>query len=66
VRVYSVSCTKLDEIPEEQFLLERNIQKLTEANLDTIFPLELVNSEFDLHGLRIDTLSFDREAAALS
>jgi hypothetical protein len=64
VRVYSVTGTKLVEIPEEQFPLERNIQELTEANLETVFTLELVNSEFDLHGLRIDTLAFDRDAAA--
>jgi predicted transport protein len=64
VRVYSVTGTKLVEIPEEQFPLERNIQELTEANLETVFSLELVNSEFDLHGLRIDTLAFDGDAAA--
>jgi hypothetical protein len=64
VRIYSVNGTKLAEIPEEQFPLERQIQKLTEANLDKIFSLEIVHSEFDLHGLRIDMLAFDREASA--
>jgi hypothetical protein len=64
VRIYSVSGSKLVEIPEEQFPLERNIQQLTEANLGTIFSPELVKSEFDLHGLRIDTLAFDRDSAA--
>jgi RecB family endonuclease NucS len=60
VRIYSVSDTKLIEVPEEQFPLERHIQKSTEANLDMIFLLEIVNSEFDLHGLQIDTLAFDK------
>lgn len=35
------------------------MQQLMEANLETIFSLELVKSELDLHGLRIDTLAFD-------
>ena len=30
-------------------------------NLKLLFGLELVKSEFDLHGLRIDTLAFNRE-----
>ena len=64
MRIYSISGSKLVEIPTEQFPLERNIQQLMEANLGTIFSLELVESEFDLHGLRIDTLAFDRDSAA--
>ncbi len=61
MRIYSVNRTKLVEIPEVRFPLERQIQKLTEANLDKIFSLEIVHSEFDLHGLRIDMLAFYRE-----
>ena len=49
------------EIVEEQFLLEREAKRLTEANLRELFDLMLVRSEFELHGLRIDTLAFDNE-----
>jgi hypothetical protein len=51
----------------EQFLLlfSHYSKPLTEANLDKIFSLEIVHSEFDFHGLRIDMLAFDREASAL-
>jgi hypothetical protein len=52
------------EIVEEQFPLEKEVQRLTEANLQDLFDLTLVKSEFDLHGLRIDTLAFDQESRA--
>jgi len=56
LRIFSINGTKLAEITEEQFLLEKDIQRLTEANLQQIFELDLVRSEFEIHGLRIDTL----------
>jgi hypothetical protein len=37
------------------------MQKLTENNLDSIFGLEFIATEFQLHNLRIDTLAFDNE-----
>lgn len=52
------------EIIEEQFPLESEVQRLTEANLQELFDLALVRSEFELHGLRIDTLAFDKESSA--
>ena len=64
MRIFSTKGTKLVEITEEQFPLEREVQRLTEANLQELFELVYVRSEFDLHGLRIDTLSFDRESGA--
>ncbi|MCD6219807.1 hypothetical protein J7K43_05420 [Candidatus Calescamantes bacterium] len=42
--------------------LEREIQKITEANLQEIFGYQLVSSEFSLHNFRIDTLAFDPES----
>jgi hypothetical protein len=64
VRIFSTKGTKLVEITEEQFPLEREVQRLTEANLQELFELVYVRSEFELHGLRIDTLAFDRESGA--
>jgi predicted transport protein len=43
--------------------LEREIQRLTEANLQELFDLVLIRSEFELHGLRIDTLAFDKDSS---
>jgi hypothetical protein len=56
VRIFSTKGTKLVEIIEEQFPLESEVQRLTEANLQDLFDLAFVRSEFELHGLRIDTL----------
>jgi len=52
---------QLDHIKEQRFKLEKDIQRLTEANLPILFGLEFVKSEFSLNQFRIDTLAFDRE-----
>lgn len=53
---------KLESIKELPFKLEREIQKISEENLEIIFGLEFVKSEFSLNNFRIDTLAFDRES----
>ena len=63
MRIFSTKGAKLVEITEEQFPLEREIQRLTEANLQELLDLVLVRSEFELHGLRIDTLAFDKDSS---
>ena len=52
------------EITKEQFPLENEIQRLTEANLQDLFDLTFVKSEFELQGLILDTLAFDKESGA--
>ncbi len=54
----------LEAIREKPFKLERDLQRLTENNLETVFGFEFIKSEFALNGLRIDTLAYDREANA--
>jgi len=56
--------SKLIEIQEEPFKLERDLQRLTEENLETIFGLEFVKTEFPVEGLEIDTLAYDKEKNA--
>ncbi len=55
---------RLEYIKEKPFKLEKEIQDLTEQNLQMIFGLDFVKSEFALNNFRIDTLAFDREANA--
>jgi hypothetical protein len=64
LRIFSINGTKLIEVREQQFPLEREMQRLTEANLHDLFELDLVESEFELRGFRIDTLAFDNESKA--
>lgn len=52
---------KIEKINRISFSLEKDIQNITENNLDLIFNLEFVKSEFQLNDLRIDTLAFDNE-----
>lgn len=58
----------LNQVKETPFTLEREIQHLVEANLNTLLGLEFVKSEFTISGsvqqLRIDTLAFDRKNKA--
>ncbi len=53
---------KLSKMEELSFNLEKDLQDLTEQNLDEVFGLEFVRSEFQVHDLRIDSLAFDPES----
>jgi len=53
---------QLENIKEQPFKLEKEIQSLTEKNLKSIFGLEFVKTEFSLNSFRIDTLAFDKDA----
>jgi predicted transport protein len=49
-----------------QFRLEKQLQQLIEANLDTIFHVRFITTEFSMHGAitgRIDTLGLDYNGA---
>ena len=59
--VFKISNLKLSEVKDVPFSLESELQNITEKNLDNIFNLEFVSSEFRLNNFRIDTVAFDRE-----
>lgn len=63
--IYKIDKSKLTPINEKAIDLEKDIQKLTEDNLEIVFGLQFVRSEFPLQNFRIDTLAFDKEANAL-
>jgi len=52
---------KLEHIKDVPFKLEKDIQKLTEENLNTLLGLDFIKTEFSLNNLRIDTLAFNNE-----
>ena len=62
--IFKLNQNKLEPINEIKIDLEKDIQKITEDNLETIFSLKFVSSEFPLNNLRIDTLAFDEESQA--
>ena len=46
-------------ISETSIHLEKDIQKLVEENMKTIFHLEFITSEYSLNDLRVDSLGYD-------
>lgn len=60
--LYRLNGRKLSTILQEDIsrkYLEKDIQIMTEENLSEIFGLEFIETEFQVDGLRIDTLAFD-------
>jgi len=60
--LYKLNRNKLEEVKNVPFKLEKEIQILVETNLQVLFGLEFVKTEFQLNGLRIDTLGFDQQS----
>ena len=59
--LYKIIESKLQPIAAKDFKLERDSQRLIEANIEEVFGLTFVDTEFQLNGLRVDTLAFDNE-----
>jgi len=51
----------LINIKEVKIDLEKDLQSLTEVNLELIFGLKFIKSELSIHNLRLDTLAFDND-----
>ena len=64
--IYNILKGNLIEISEIPFEVEREIQRIVENNMTTIFNLDFVTSEFELDGLRIDSLGFDRASKSFT
>jgi len=62
--IFQIKQLKLNPIKERKIDLEKNIQQLTERNLDTIFGWEFVASELQIGNFFIDTLALDQENKA--
>lgn len=62
--IFNIQNRKLSPIREKPIDLEKDIQNLTEENLEAVFGLQFVSTEFALQNFRIDTLAFDKEANA--
>ncbi len=64
--IYKNSNWKLQPVKEIGFELEKHMQKITEDNLEKVFWLEFIKTEFQLNNLRIDSLTFDNENNAFA
>lgn len=62
MKLYSIQDkTKLKPVSNIKFDLEKEIQVLFEKNLEELFNLQFVKSEFSVKNFRIDTLGYDNE-----
>lgn len=62
--LYKYTSAAFTEFKEKPFKLEREIQRMFEANLQQIMGLEMVKSEFTIKDRRIDSLAFDLQSKA--
>ena len=60
--LYNLRKNKLEEVDRVNFKLEKEIQTLVEDNVETLFDLEFISSEFSVGGFRLDSLCFDNES----
>ena len=59
--LYNLKKNKLQEVKRVPFKLEKEIQKLIEENVENLFSLEFISSEFSVGGFRLDSLCFDNQ-----
>lgn len=59
--LYAINNEKLNEIKEVPFKLERNLQTLVEKNLDKLFSLKFLATEFALENFRFDSVAYSEE-----
>ena len=59
--IYNINENNLSLIKKVDFKNERELQRLTENNLEELFNLKFIATEFQVDNLRIDTLAYDSE-----
>ena len=64
MNIYKITNKGLSEIEKNPFALEKDIQGLVEDNLDQLFGLQFVATEYSVGEYRLDTLAFDKENSA--
>jgi len=62
MEIYFNKKQELSSVRTKPFRLEKDIQNLVESNLQTLFKLDLVKSEFSINNYRLDSLCFDIES----
>lgn len=62
MQLYHQQKNTLSSLKEKPFKLEKDIQKLFEANIEQITDFKYVKSEFIIKNVRLDTLAFDEES----
>ena len=61
MNLYHLKGSNLASIQREDFKLEKDLQQIVEANLETLFGLTFVCTQFSVREFRLDTLAYDEE-----
>jgi hypothetical protein len=61
MKLFDLTSSKVSEVEQIQFKLEKDIQILIEPNVETFFGVKFIKSEFAVGKYRIDTLAFNEE-----
>jgi RecB family endonuclease NucS len=59
--LYKIKKDILESIERDPFKLEREIQSVVETNVETLFGLEFVKTEFSIGKFRLDSICFDND-----
>lgn len=59
MQLFQIRNQQLQRINKDSFKLEKDIQQVVEANMETLFGLEFVRSEFSVAEFRLDSLAYD-------
>jgi predicted transport protein len=61
MKLYTITNDILKSVSPDNFKLEKEIQNLIEKNLNELFGLQFVKSEYPIKNFRVDTLGFNNE-----
>ena len=59
--LYKIKKDNLEPIERDPFKLEKEIQSVVESNVETLFGLEFVKTEFSIGNFRLDSICFDND-----
>ena len=59
--LYNLKKNILEPVDRQPFNLEKDIQSLVESNVETLFNLEFISTEFTVGEFRLDSLCFNNE-----
>ncbi|MCD7741832.1 MAG: hypothetical protein LUI06_06480 [Ruminococcus sp.] len=62
--LFNAKDESIQEIKEQPFKSEKEMQTICETNLETLVNLEYIDTEFVVADFRLDTIAFDRQANA--
>ena len=62
--LYSLNNKIINQLQPKEFKNEKEIQKIVEGNIEELFNLKLVKSEFSIKNYRFDSLCFDEEISS--